>query len=244
MDYLKKIYLIMILSLTIGCTKNNTATNTINYNLDIKTTFQEKITFTLPITAYDQANKNKEESYTNLEYSLLNEESEPINSNHQEKYNKKIKKEKDKVTILLDYNYKEDDFIYSNYIMNCFENYNLTSNEDSFSLELSGNFYCLNDNIINININTDYEVIESNGINTEKGYTWQINTNNYNNIDIKYEISRNYYDMEQISNNSTNSNSNKKYNNSLTIIKDLIIIILTISLLIILNKFYKKRQKT
>lgn len=237
MKNLKRIFFLVILLFITGCEKNNYAINTINYELNIDTTFQEKIIFTLPKNAYDLATKNEDESYTNLEYSLLYEEKEPINSNHEEKYNKEIDKEKEKVTVSLDYNYKEDDFIYSNYIMNCFENYTLESNEDSFVINLSGEFYCLNEKVINIKINSNHDIIESNGTNTEDGYTWQINENNYTNVSIKHEISRDYYDMDQEVTNGSNSN------NTWSIIKNGTVIVIAVIILLILKKFYKKQQE-
>lgn len=237
MKNLKRIILLVILLFLTGCEKNNYAVNTINYELNIDTNFQEKIIFTLPQNAYDLAKQNQDEDYTSLEYSLLYEDNESINSNHEKKYNKEIDKEKDKVTVSLDYNYTEDDFIYSNYIMNCFENYNLTSNEESFIIDLSGEFYCLNDKILNIKIKSSYDVLDSNGTNTEDGYTWQINENNYNNVNIKHEISRDYYDMEQTITEENNSN------NTWEIIKSVLGIAVVIIILIILTKFYKKQQE-
>ena len=66
--------------------------------------------------------------------------------------------------------------------MNCFENYDVISNDDKFELYLSGEFYCLNDKEkVNINVSTMFEVAESNGILNDNAYVWEINKDNVNN---------------------------------------------------------------
>lgn len=230
-----RMFLVLILLFITGCDKDDYAIGTIDYELNIGLNYQEKIVFVLPKNAYDLADKNKDEDYTSLEYSLLYGENEPIFSNHNERYNKKIDKDLDKVVVTLDYGYAEDDFIYSNYIMNCFEDYNIVSNDDSFEIDLSGEFYCLNDRLLNISVISSYDVIDSNGTNVDNRYVWQINQNNYTDVNIRHKISRDYDSMEET--------IDDKGNSIWPIVKNVLGILIVVILLIGLYKFYKRQQE-
>ena len=146
MKYYKLIIISFLSLFLVGCNKEQDI-NTIYYNLDISTIFKENITVILDKDAYKKAkeNQDQEQSVTNLEYRMLYEDINPINSNHNIYYNKDIIKGFNNIKVNLDYKYIEDDFIYSNYIMNCFEEYEINSNEGSLEIYLSGEFYCLND---------------------------------------------------------------------------------------------------
>ena len=232
----KYTWLIIILLLT-GCSKKyNYDTNTVNYNLNINETFNETIIFTYSNDIYEKVekeSKNDDITYESLEYSLLNKKIEPIFSYHNVFYDKKIKKTGDKVNITLKYNYLEDEYRYSQNIMQCFEKYEINSEEDYFELLLSGEFYCYNNMQYNINIQTNYNVLESNGFLDNNKYTWNIDNNNYKNINIKFKISRDYDEMETEHLNSINVG---------TIFVDIMKIILIISLFIIIY-ILKKREK-
>lgn len=229
--------IIIILSLIItGCSKYNYETDTIIYNLDIDKTFKENIVFTLPPNVEDKIKEEADNTSTSLEYNLLKNNPKPIFSEHNIFYNKDINKSKDKVEVSLDYEYLEKEFDYSQYIMQCFENYNLESDKDYFEANLSGEFYCLNDKNIEINIKSTYEVTDSNGEQVDDKYTWYINKNNYQNVNIYYKLSRDYNDMAQEHQEITN-------NNSYDYIKYIVGIIIIIIILIILYKFYKKKNQ-
>lgn len=204
----KYICLLVCLIFLTGCDSFVDA-NVVDYELNIDKTISEKIIVGLSGNAYDIANidVNSESTAISLEYSLLNENQNPVFGNHDDLYNKRIIKRNNGVTVLLDYEYIENDFLYNNYIMSCFEKYAINSKEDTLEILLSGKFYCFDNNgleKVNINVNTRYDVISSNGDKTEKGYSWQINRNNYENVNINYMISRDFKGMADKVNNSNN----------------------------------------
>lgn len=211
-----KLGLITFVSLfLVGCSNNKNDMDTIYYNLNIGTTFEENITVLLDKDAYKKAKENRdmEQSVTNLEYNLLYEDIEAVHSNHVDLYTKKIDKRFNNIRVDLNYNYIEEDFTYSNYIINCFENYEIISNDKSLEIYLSGNFYCLNDRKnLNIRVDSIFDVKESNGVLEDDAYVWNINSDNVNNVDIKYVISRNYdglvHDRSELGINEEESSSN------------------------------------
>lgn len=237
MKYKKLLFLILVLFLS-ACTNDSNDIDTIYYNLNISTTFDEKINIYLTKDAYKLAKENEkqEESITNLEYKLLYEDIEPIFSVHDVYYNKDIKKRFNDIKVELSYNYLEDDFVYSNYLMNCFENYHITSTEDNVEISLNGEFYCLNDkDNINIKVTSIFDVTSSNGLLVNDAYVWNIDKENFNNVDISYVISRNYDGMLK----DRNLIDKKTSNVSGFKIFKYIILFLVLGLLFVLYKKYK-----
>ena len=119
-----------------------------------------------------------------MEDEILNNDNYAINSNVDSIYNKKIYKSSNKIEAVLNYNYLESDFVYSNFIMNCFENYDLIGYEDSFEVKLSGEFSCLNDKNMTITVTSSHEVEDTNGERDGDKYIWHITQDNYNNVNI------------------------------------------------------------
>lgn len=234
----KLLCLILLSLLLSGCTNNSNDINTIYYNLNIGTSFKEEINIYLTKDAYKLAEENKEqeEGDTNLEYKLLHEDIEPIFSIHDEFYKKDIDKGFNNIKVNLSYTYIEDDFIYSNYLMNCFENYDITNTNDSVAIKLSGEFYCLNDKKnIDIRVNSIFEVKESNGVLDNDAYIWNIDTENANNVNIYHTISRNYDGMIK---NRDDIITKSSKGVGWTIIRGFILVII-LGLLFILYKKYK-----
>lgn len=233
--------IIVSVCVLVGCTdktnnidNTNMAINTINYHLNITDYFQEKIEFKLSPDAYEIAKESEDYSYTNMEYSLLYEEQEPIFSIHDKKYQKEIKDSGEGVEVILSYNYKENEFINSNYIINCFENYKIYSKDDYLEINLSGEFYCLENKNLNIFIRSNHEVVETNGNLNDGEYQWIIDESNYQNVNIKYKINRSYSDMAQV---VYDDSSSPKAGG---IIKDIIIIIFLLIGVFALSKLSKK----
>lgn len=226
----------LILILLTGCSKNNKV-NLVNYELSINTILEEKIEFILSSDAYDKAKINQEEdnSYTSIEYSLLYDDLEPIFSNHEKFYNKNIKKKNNSVKVNLDYNYTEDEFINSKYIMNCFENYSLVSKDKTLEIDLSGEFYCLNDKNFTIKVNSIFDIKDSNGELINDSYYWYINKDNYKNVNIHHIISRNYEGMAKKVIVNDKKNNNK-------IILDIIKIVLLMVAFVLLIRYTKKNK--
>ena len=141
----------------------------------------------------------------------------------------------DSTVVTLDYKYIEDDFMKSNYIKNCFENYELISDDKTFKVDLNGKFYCYHDKKINILVDSIFEVINTNGKVTDNGVMFVIDENNYNNIDIKYSIKRNYNGMSTSVNNEQNKVSFSDF-------LDILWVIFLIICLGVLLYFYNKKK--
>lgn len=242
MKYCRICLMFVLIFFLSGCSNLDKNIDTIYYNLDIGTTYKEKINIYLPKNAYKIAkdNQEQEESFTSLEYKMLYENIEPIFSEHNAYYQKKIDKRLKDIKVTLEYNYIEDEFIYSNYIMNCFENYKIITTDDKVEIALSGEFYCLNDkDNINIKVSSIFDVINSNGLLEDDNYIWNINSNNYKNVNINHVISRNYVGMiknksDIISNDNRISNFDK--------VKTIILAIVLLVLLILKKKIQKNNN--
>ena len=207
--------LVLIFFLT-GCGSSKYVDYSVNYNLDISKVFEEKINFAIPKNAYKIADENKDipQSPYPLEYSLLYREFNPIFSNSKEVYNKKIKKYNDNIVVTLAYNYPEKYFVYSNLITVCFENYDLISGDDYFEVNLSGAFSCSNQiKKLNINISTDYDVLDSNGKKSDSGYSWSFDEDDFSDIDVHFKISRDFDKMLTVADNSFSDKRSKTIRN-------------------------------
>lgn len=138
---------------------------------------------------------------------------------------------------MLDYTYLEKDFVFSNYITNCFENYKVNSTEDYFELDLDGEFYCLNDSTINLTIDSIHKVKESNGTtNNDDVYHWTINKENYQNVDIYYKLTRKYSSMStELPKKSQKSQTNQIASR----LKTLFTFGIFFALILVFRKFYR-----
>ena len=122
----------------------------------------------------------------------------------------------------------------------CFENYDLISGDDYFEVKLSGKFICNNQiKSLNINIDSKYKVIESNGKKNGSVYSWSFDEDNLNNISLNYKISRSYKKMAKEASNSSKGNRN-------VVIRNLRIAIIAIMLFVIIGfaiRFYFIRKE-
>ena len=227
---IKCIVVIMLLFVLSGCgLKYNNNIDSIVYNLDIGKTFKENIIFTFPISDSKITSDDLDNYYS---YKLIHEDLYPIDGNPNYKYSRKINKGNDKLEVLLSFEYLESEFDYSNYATQCFENYDMITDENYFEVTLSGEFYCWNNQNVEINITSNYYSLDVNGENIGNSYVWYINSNNYKNVDIHYKVSRKY-DEQLIKRESNNIFSNIKY---------IVGIIIVLFLFVYLYKFYKKRK--
>ena len=238
---MKKIMICGLLILLITGCRNNISSNTVSYNLDITDRYKEKIIIALPKNAYEIAKKYSpfKGQYISLEYTLLNEKIYPINTNSTIYYDKKIDKKDNQVNVTLTNDYSEKDFLYESYIYKCFENYNLESAEDSFEISLFGKYYCNNqfDKLV-INITNSNYILDSNGTKTKNGYTWTIDKNNFDNVNIHYMFSRDYDSMP------TNVTQNNSGVSPFKRIFSFITLIIMIILIVFLYNLYKRYKYT
>ena len=180
---MKKIIVVLIsLLLLTGCT--------IDYNLVID---KDSIKETITGTAYKEEYEVREEdSGLNLFYTYINDDINPLISGDG-LYTKDINEIDNGINYKYDFIYKNN-YDKSKIINSCFENSNVKETDTYYSIELSGEFYCLYSDKININVISNYVVLENNAkeVNGNK-YIWVIddssNVNIFLNIskEIKYE---------------------------------------------------------
>ena len=180
---MKRIIVVLIsLLLLTGCT--------IDYNLVIdKDSIKETITGTASKEEYEV---REEDSGLNLFYTYINDDINPLISGDG-LYTKDINEIDNGINYKYDFIYKNN-YDKSKIINACFENSNVKETDTYYSIELSGEFYCLYSDKININVISNYVVLENNAkeVNGNK-YSWVIddssNVNIFLNIskEIKYE---------------------------------------------------------
>ena len=175
---MKKIFLLLPLLFLTGCT--------INYKLDIdKEKINEHITGT--VTKEESTTDIYETDISLYDY-LTNYDQNSLFNDDTNFYDKKLTDEGNyynydaKFTYIG--NYKD-----SNIINSCFENHDIIETEDFYEIHLSGNFYCLHSDKININVTTNMAVINDNADKEDNNtYSWVIDKSS--DIDISLTISK------------------------------------------------------
>lgn len=175
---MKKVFIILMsLVFLTGCT--------INYDLTIN---NDSINETISGTAKKEEYEIREEdSGLNLFNTYINDDVNPLISGD-ELYTKNIEEIQDGISYNYNFVYKNN-YDKSKIINTCFENKKIKETSTYYSIELSGNFYCLYSDKININVISDYVVLNNNAkeVNGNK-YTWVID--NSNNVNISISISK------------------------------------------------------
>ena len=234
--YLKKICFILLIMLLVGCSiKYDNKINTIVYNLNIGEVFNERIVFTLDSDSDKLDNTIGDYANESFTYQLFktNDDFFPIANSEKYFYNKKINKGNNKLEGILEYEYLESEYDYSKFITECFENYDLITDKKYFEASISGEFYCWNDFDVDINVTSEYTIVDSNGENINNKYIWNINKDNYQDVDIYYRVYRNYND--QLKKHKSSFFSGKVFNN----LKYIFGIIVVIVMFFVLFKLYK-----
>lgn len=205
-----KIFLfLLILLLLTGC--NNTSVeiidnDSIKYDLTIDKSFYEKITFSFNNEENVVVDDEVGDDYVSLKDYIVDSNIYTLYYDNNFIYSKKVNKSKNATNIELSYNYTEDEFVYPKLIMSCFESYEISSKDDYFEMKLMGKFSCLNNmSKVDININTDYEVMDTNALVDGNKYHWVIDKDNEDFTFIKFKIKRDYNKMEEGSINNKGS---------------------------------------
>ncbi len=126
------------------------------------------------------------------------------------------------------YNFNYNEYDAMSQLRKCYKDFDLTYTEDSITLNTSNEFLCSSYykdiNNIDINISSEYEIINSNAdIKNNNTHTWNISKTNSKNKPIKLTISKkNEYQ-------NTNNDKNDKFN-----IKSILILIIFILLIVVL----------
>ncbi len=175
--FVRNILIIMAVFLLTGCTAK--------YDLYINkdNTITEVISGKVTNKELDNGNASDVNSYL---YAL--EEATPLIDN-EGSYEKEVIDKKNHKEFTYKYTYNTN-FSKSSILQKCFENIDYQETEDTYEFKLSGKFFCLLPKKIEVNLISDYGVIENNAdkANGNK-YTWIIK--NSDNVDISAKISKN-----------------------------------------------------
>lgn len=180
---MKKIFLLIVIILLTGCS--------VKYKINIKSdSIEENIDFVLEkkgITDGDMV----ESSIGSDEYidSIINSKLPAIGDNNDYTYQKEVKQDGNKYNVHLNYKYNANEYTKSNIINECFENHEIKIDGENVYIHLTGEFTCYNGETIDIEIKSDNSVKNHNGKKKGSSYNWQINDDNYSNVDILIETS-------------------------------------------------------
>ncbi|MBR3523898.1 MAG: lipoprotein [Bacilli bacterium] len=186
---MKKILLLLtIILLVSGCTTK--------YEIRIKNdSIEDTLTIdNLIFDGYDPNADDSEEYYDSNRfiYDVITSDVLALDDTLADKkvyYKKEINQNGNSYNLKFNYEYKFEDFSKSYVINSCFENRDIKIVDDKVYIHLSGHFYCYYDEPIDIVIKSDKYVKKSNGKKSGSGYHWEINQDNYNDIDILIETS-------------------------------------------------------
>lgn len=173
----KKIIILLLPLLLTGCT--------INYNLTInKNSISERVTGSVEKEEYEIKDTD---TSLNTFYVLINEEVNPVITEN-DLYKKNITNTDTGIDYEYTYNYKNN-YDKSRIINSCFENHLVSETDEYYKIELTGDFYCLYSDKIDINVTSNYEVIENNAneVNGNK-YKWTISSSD--NVNILLTVSK------------------------------------------------------
>lgn len=175
-----KLYLIIpLLLLLTGCT--------VNYNLNID---QNKITENISgtVTNKEITPEIEGRSDVNPQYYYLYLDDSALTTDSNEKYTKEITDIEDGKKFNFNYTYNGN-YDKSKLINNCFENHIINENDEYYYIKLSGKFSCLYSDKININVISNYEVLDNNAQKVDGNkYTWVIDSSN--NVNITLTVSK------------------------------------------------------
>lgn len=115
----------------------------------------------------------------------------PFFGNEDIVYKKNVEKSGTTTKVTLDYTYTHDEYLNSTVYKSCFDRTEFSTNKRDYELNFSGNFYCLYGDELVINIKSNNKVISSNADKvSDNVYTWVINKDNVNDVDIQIKISK------------------------------------------------------
>lgn len=220
---MKRIILIVLPILFLsGCT--------INYNLEFKNNkFIEIIDGA--VSNDELSLEEGEKTDVNINYYNLYIEENPLIDNNEEVYDKQITDVANGKKFVFNYEY-DDNYNKSKAINYCFEDKIFEEDEDFYYIKLGGKFGCLYSDEININLKSDKAILDANADSIKNNtYTWIINQENKDNVDITLSISKNVY---------VNKENNKFEVSTFQIIAFVILIVLSL----ITYLLYKKKNSS
>lgn len=192
---MRKIGLLIILTLILtGCSSQ--------YNIKIES---DKITENIDIVIdkslipdYSDIKSDANISPDDQITPFINGKQYPIFGQRSKVYNKKVTDDATNYYIKLNYVFRPEEYGNSYALKGCFENIEYESVADYYYIKLSGNFYCLYGNELEINVETPNVVKEENADSKSMStYKWKIDKSNVNDVDITIKVLKktkiNYY---------------------------------------------------
>lgn len=182
--YFKYLIIIFFLLTICGCTADynlNITNNTIDE--DFSTTIYKS---EIPQNSDIQQGVELDDPIT----PFIDNDQYPFYKNNSIIYDKNIIEEDDYRLVNYKYTYSLKDYSKSNVLKTCFDKYKYSYN-DNIVFNATGTFYCLHSDELNINITTKNKVLSNNADKVSGNtYTWIINKNNSDNINMSIEIEK------------------------------------------------------
>lgn len=177
----KKFLLLFILIILSGCSSQ--------YNIKITSDQIEE-------NIYLEIDKSMIETYVSDEVEpddqimpFINGKQYPFLGNYSKTYNKEVTEDDSYYYVALNYSFTPENYGESVAISGCFENYEYINDDDYYEINLSGSFYCLYGDSLEINISTP-NVVDKNNAMSKSGdtYTWVIDSSNVDDVEISIKV--------------------------------------------------------
>ena len=181
---MKKIYIICAFVLLLsGCTAD--------YNLTIS---DNKIVENFSTQIYKTEIPVKTDNGIELDDQLtpfIEQNQNPFINNDEIVYDKNVIEEDDYRLVDYSFSYSKEEFADSTVLNRCFENAKY-SYKNNYKFILTGTFYCLYNDQLNIKVKTSNKVLSHNADNVDGNtYIWHIDKSNVDNVNIRMKIERN-----------------------------------------------------
>lgn len=149
------------------------ASNNVNYSIEITKNYDFKEVIDYSITNYKQLNNGynyfstivNDDIYTDIFYNT--------------KYKKHKSKNGNTYNVKLSHTYNEYTMSNANFLNNCFEKSSYDYDMDKIKFYGRGGFLCLRGDSLTINLNTDFSISDTNATKNGNIYTWFPNDENF-----------------------------------------------------------------
>ena len=186
---MKKIYFMIIIVFLLVLTGCDT-----NYTLTVNNdSINEEINVILPENYLPERTAEEEAAKVEVDDQItpyLTDTQYPIFGDNKNKYTRKIDKKNGMLDVTFSYKYTFDEYERSKIYGKCFDKHYFSHDSKSIYISFLGKFYCMTGDEIVFNIKTSNKVLNHNA-NKVNGhtYTWVIDKNNIDNVDIEMSIS-------------------------------------------------------
>lgn len=235
----KYIVLILIVFLMSGCSAT--------VNVDIT---PEKITENIEVYADNQSEYNKIINWNGFPLTLYYDQelSNPFSKTKEKEsgvsyYSTSFYENEKKGTIKG--SFSTSSHVRSSVVRNCFELYNITSDDNIYTFSTSKGLICSFYNF-NVVVQTPYKIVSHNANKIDSAtntLTWNINNSNYRNASIYLEVDFSNKDISEKSNENNESSNTKDSSTVKKIILTSFILIFILIAIIVFLKLINKKNK-